>query len=185
MPEKDPLNLLIDSALSTYADPGPGLDQRILSRIATQTAPKPRRRWLPWVIALPVAACLLILLVPSPHKPAPAPSGLANQARPLQQPPVTIASRPALGPASPTSGKIRVPQPQPVALAANPAALPKLDVFPTPQPLTPQEQALAICIRKAPASELQALIQAQKQDEQLLLASNKPHPLDPPVPNGN
>jgi hypothetical protein len=185
MPDLDDLDRQLRSALSTYGDPGPGLDQRILTRISVQAIPTSPRRWLPWAIALPVAACLLILFVLSAHQQVPAPFGQANQVRQLQEHPIIAASRPALRPASPTSLKIRVPEPQSVARAASPAPLPKLDVFPTPQPLTPQEQALAVYVRKAPAAELLALIKARKQDEQFLLAANKTQPIEPPLPDGN
>ncbi len=63
MREKDELDSLLDAALVTYADPGPdsGLEQRILARISAEnfaaSAPAPRRRWLPWGIAL-AGACL-------------------------------------------------------------------------------------------------------------------------------
>ena len=45
MGNSDELDILLDSALTTYADPGPdsGLDQRILTRISTEAAPAPRR----------------------------------------------------------------------------------------------------------------------------------------------
>ena len=185
MPENDLLSSLIDAALSTYAYPGPGLDQRILARISAQAVPVPRLRWLPWAIALSAAACLLIVIVVSGLRHVHAPLGQANMARQVQHPSMITTSRPALRSASPRIIKIRAPQPQIVSFAASPAPLPKLDVFPAPQPLTPEEQALFVFTRHATAAELQALIEAQKQDEQFLLAANKSQPLVPPLPDGN
>jgi hypothetical protein len=65
--------------------------------------------------------------------------------------------------------------------AATAAPLPKLDVFPTPQPLTPEEQVLAVFAAKAPLTERQALLDAQKQaDAPLSIAALQIQPLDPP-----
>ena len=95
MPDKDDLDLLLDSALSTYADPGPdaglgaNFEQRVLARIAAaQTSPErkqaPRRTWLPWAIALPLAAGLVLLLLLAPkinHSPS-ANTQLAHESAP-------------------------------------------------------------------------------------------------------
>ena len=81
MREKDDLDLLIDSALATYADPGPdsGLEDRVLVTLAavrtntSRVRTHWRRRWLPWAVAIPIAAGLLFLwLSPARHKPLPA-----------------------------------------------------------------------------------------------------------------
>jgi hypothetical protein len=63
--DRDELDRLLDSALATYADPGPGadLERRILGRIAAEAVPVPRRSWLPWAMALTVAAGLLLVAV--------------------------------------------------------------------------------------------------------------------------
>ena len=74
MPDHDDLDLLLRSAVSTYGDPDSGLAQRVLARVSAEVAPAPRRRWLPWAIALPAAACLLLLLVLVGHKPAHTPT---------------------------------------------------------------------------------------------------------------
>src|SRR5215472_7488723 len=69
MPDKDDLDLLLDSALATYGGPGPetGLEQRVLSSLAAARAAEQERRarawprrWLAWAIAVPVAASLLL-----------------------------------------------------------------------------------------------------------------------------
>ena len=69
MHEKDDLDLLLDSALASYADPGreAGLERRVLAALATaQNLRVPgsifarSRRWMPWAIALSAAASLLV-----------------------------------------------------------------------------------------------------------------------------
>jgi len=74
----------------------------------------------------------------------------------------------------------------PVQAAANATPLPKLDVFPTPQPLTRQEQALAVFAIRTPALELQALIEARKQDDApVSITAIDIQPLEPPDQGGN
>ena len=166
MPERDDLNSMLDSALMTYGDPGPdsGLEQRVLARVAAVAAPSPLRRWLPWAIALPVAACLLILVMSRPrisHSPDAHSTGATQASEPAAARPVP---QPALQLAPASRGELatRKSRPQSVAIAAKSVPLPKLDIFPTPQPLTSQEQALVEFATQAPASERQALLEAQK-----------------------
>jgi hypothetical protein len=64
--------------------------------------------------------------------------------------------------------------------------LPKLDFFPTPQPLTPQEQALAVIATQTPAPELKALIDAQKADDRPFpIAASHIPPFEPPDEGAN
>jgi hypothetical protein len=64
--------------------------------------------------------------------------------------------------------------------------LPKLNVFPTPQPLTPSEKALVTYIAHAPEAERNALVDAQKQmDAPLSIAAIDIQPLEPPEEGGN
>ena len=76
----------------------------------------------------------------------------------------------------------RTPTPRAQRFAPTPqAALPKLDVFPAPQPLTPQEQALVTYISRASAAKIQALIKKQNEPEQPLnISALRILPLEPP-----
>ncbi|MDE3186780.1 MAG: hypothetical protein KGM96_04560 [Acidobacteriota bacterium] len=181
---------MLDSALTTYGDPGPdsGLEQRVLARVAATGTPRPHRRWLRWAIALPVAACLLILVMSKPkisHSPDAHSTGVTQASEPA-------AARPepqlALQPASASRGELaaRKSRPHSVAVAAKKAPLPKLDVFPTPQPLTPQEQALVAFATQAPAPERKALLEMQKQmSEPIRIAAIHIPPIEPPAPGAN
>jgi hypothetical protein len=168
--DHDNLDLLIDSALCTYAEPRAGLESRVLKHL---TARPTRRRWLPFAIALPLAACLvlLILLIPrhdriepvhqAQHTPAPLPEQVTA---PSPAPrPHTLKPRAVFAHTTPA-----------------PAPLPKPDVFPTPQPLSPEEQALARFAAHTPVSELKTLQEAQqKKDEPLHIAEIQIPPLEP------
>jgi len=200
MSDDDNLDQILDAALSTYADPGPdsGLDKRVLTHIAAARAvplSRPgrgsanRRRWLPWAIALSAAACLLLIFfIP---KTAPLRSSQAK----LASPPPPLAAMRAENLLATKSGTThRKPQLQPVTRVAQPAPLPKLDVFPTPRPLTAEEQALAVFISHASDSERKALIDSQIQLQAPIsiaaihippLEPLKPLDQDTPDPNSN
>jgi hypothetical protein len=151
------LDLLIDEALSTYAEPRAGLEARVLSHLAAQPS---RRRWLPFAIAIPIVAACAILLVLLFSRPAPQPSApQAHNSQPVPQP--NQATPPALMPHN------HMPQPRIIATRTALAPLPKLDVFPTPQPLTPEEQALVRFAIHAPASEVKSIEEVQQKKDEL------------------
>jgi hypothetical protein len=174
MREKDDLDLLIDSALSTYADPGPesGLENRVLvTLVAVRTATPQvrggwRRRWLPWAVAIPIAAGLLFLwLLPKRDKPLPA--SMPQEAR--EATPTAIAphaeSSSEVRREVPHRRAVRVTQPASPVQTAQAAPLPKLDVFPTPQPLTAEERALVVVVTQIPLPAREALVEAQSLDD--------------------
>ena len=92
MRENDPLDRLLDSALATYADPAldAGLEKRVLEALTIErrtgeirSAPASSRRWLPWVIAVPLAASLLLSIGTERFRHAPSSQQQqASQSRP-------------------------------------------------------------------------------------------------------
>jgi hypothetical protein len=187
----DPLELdrLIDGALGTYANVDSGLEQRVLARVAAAHAPARRRHWMVWTAALAAAACLLLFLLLEHRKPALAPKDNANKTLHLQ--PAPKANRPQEPPAAQrTNGPRRGSQPKAVtnSLAAQ---LPKLQVFPTPRPLSPAERALADFAMQAPDSARASLVEAQKQADApisiaaIQIAPIQISPLDSSQPDTN
>lgn len=226
MRDKDKLDVLLDSALATYADPASRIEQRVLASLQAARGAAERRSWLartgswlPWAIAVPAAATLLFWIaiskvqhlpatktqqayqperaqVPSIDAPATAASANSNQkgssgakarigsvklsgstkvvpsqkiGRPgiSQQamkacPVLGLDSAAKIGAASSScSAAQTVPAGTQVAEAV---PRPKLDVFPTPQPLTSQERALVSVTTEAPVPVRKALADAQTQD---------------------
>lgn len=193
MPENDPLDRLIDSALATYADPSPGLAlvQRALARVAAEGGHARTHRWLPWAIALPVATGLLILIMLSGSKPVHRAPDRTNHAQ-ISQPPhiaTTGTGQLFLAHSAATQHVNTSRQQTPArraAFVAKTAPLPKLNVFPTPQPLTPEEQALAEFAARASTSERQSLLTAQEQaDAPLQIAAIQIQPIPPPTQGEN
>ena len=194
MPDsRDELDRLLDSALATYADPGAdsGLEHRILSRIASEAAPAPRRRWLVWAIALPAAACLLLLVLlsrPGLHHSS---SGNQEQAQRVQQPAIAAgrsAAQPAhrSAPLERADASVHKYSPHRTTLAAGPAPLPKQDIFPMPRPLSPQEQALVNFAAHATRSERESLLAPHEGlNAPLHFAEIHIEPLEPPAEGAN
>lgn len=185
MPEDRNLDRLIDAALATYADahPGENLAEHILTRLANEPAPRPRLAWQPWAIVAFSAAIYLLLLVHSrsaftkPYTAPPIQSAL------VQNPTATAGSPHTHGARTPGAARQingAAPHRQPFAATAVPQPLPKLDVFPTPTPLTRQERALAVYIAHTPQAEQEALAQSEQEAMPLTVASIHVMPLEAP-----
>jgi hypothetical protein len=199
MVDRDELDLLIDSALSTYANPEPDsdFDQRILARVAAEVAPKPPRRWLPWAIALPAAACLVLIIVLSGSRHTASPSGSGDHAQPTRQPLIATAQpTPSTNPLSTPVHRTKAPLSQLhfrlTSVPNRTAPLPKLDVFPTQQPLSPEEQAFVEFAARAPEPERQSLVEAQARTDAPIdiatiqaIETIKIQPLETPEEGGN
>jgi hypothetical protein len=176
MPEDRELDQLIDSALSTYAEPRAGLEARVLANLTAQPT---RRPWLPWAISLPIAACIVLMLMLYPrHNRIEEP---VHQAQQSPAPHTQAAPENSIAQAA----QLPAHHPQPRVIVAHAtrtasAPLPKLDTFPGARPLSPQEQALVHFITHAPPSEIQAIQKsAAQQDEPLHIAEIVIQPIKP------
>jgi hypothetical protein len=189
----DPDDLLLRSALATYAEPTSDSDlvDRILVRVAAESAPAPVRRWLPWDIALPVAVGLLALAFLFGSRQMHMPARDQNQVQISPRlPNATTQAHPSatLNSSEVQRAKSRVAQPRsrPILVAAKSAPLPKLDVFPTPQPPTPAERDLLAFAARAPQSERQSLIKAREQlQEPVKISAIEIQPIATPDQGGN
>jgi hypothetical protein len=195
MREKDDLDLLIDSALATYADPGPdaGLEGRVLAALSPVRKVTPRVRalirwrWLPWAIALPIAAGLFFLWL-STQRQKPLPTSEPQQARESVLDAIAphADSRDVSPIKEPHRHTVRIKQPPSPVQTAQAAPLPKLDVFPTPQPMTPEESALTAVVTQTPLTARQAVIDAESLDHQpVRIAEIQIPPLEPPTQGQN
>ena len=192
MHEEENLDRILESSLSRYGDPGAdsGLAERILARMSSEarvsseqssnrSAPRWRSRFVLWA-ALPAAACLLLTLFllksagPGAHQQStrsPQPSSTSSGSEtPVANITPAQQSRPTARHHS---------QPRPTMAAALAAAPPKLDVFPLPQPLSPEERALYAFATQVPEKQRQAILDAQKNvDAPLNIASIHIQPLE-------
>jgi hypothetical protein len=190
MREEEDLDLLINSALSSYGDPGPdsGLEVRVLARVSNAAAPtkfkapKTRLRWL-WLLTLPAFSYLLFFafLTKTPQH---------QMTRTLQpEQPAVSANRIEPPPAVPSkpirdievAGQAAKPQ-----LTEVSPPQPKLDVFPTPRQLTPQEQALVTLATRTSPSQRKSLLAAHKaSDVPINIAAIHIDPLEMPEEGKN
>jgi hypothetical protein len=172
MRDNDEFDRMLHAALSTYADPGPdsGLERRILARIDVASRPGLRRNWILGALALPAAACLVFLM--TLPKTQPVQSVHTTEPHPLSLPAPAAhgAPRIALSAVPPLRSRrpVRIQSQATAQDAVRTGSLPKRDVFPSPQPLTPGERALAEFATQVPMVQRQAILQAQMQDEKPL-----------------
>jgi len=155
---------LLDEAIASYSavEPLAGLEQRILAK--TRTAKGPRRNWLPSAAiigALAGAAVLAWLFVPVKHE-APAKIATTTLSKPIValQPPQAVQR---------LKPKHRRPRAE---------SLPKLAVFPTPLPLTPEERRLTAMVARDPEGAIKAFESLQaRADEPIRIAPIEIPPL--------
>jgi len=180
MPERDELDMLIDSALGTYAEPRPGLEQRTLVRISGEVRRSSGRRILV-AMTVPLAALLLLfvyLMATTPHS---RPNQLAYS--PAVPSPAHAAPSPAAHqPPQPIDRVHRqFRKPAAIRIQAKTILPPKLNVFPTPQPLRAGEQALIRFVAQAPEADRKALVEAQQRlDQPLNISAIRIPPLQQP-----
>jgi len=185
----DELDRMIDAGLSTYAEPRAGLEQRVLAAVdAERRAPqglKPRGlresallpglkarpagdrnlwpSWRMWAMGLAAAACLLIAVtvgvrvVEAPHSNGPQATNDTH---------APVAHR-AVQPEVRTETPVRVAAKRRVRRSdeAGLRRLPKKDVFPTPQPLSPEMRELVAYIAHTSEKERKELVEFQAQQD--------------------
>lgn len=184
---RDELDVLLDAALATYTDPGPSpyLRGRILSATGQRRRDRVLMRWAAWVT--PAVAALLLSAILVRHRPAalqPPPSPSIARGSVTGTPPsVMQASKSAAASPLPSVRLVRTSH----AVTPSQPNLARQDVFPTPTPLSPEEQAL-VALANGDAERLSRQI-PQRSDpadpiEPLRVAAIHIPPLNPPD-NGN
>lgn len=192
MPERDDLDRLIDSELARYAEPRPGLEQRVLSRVETEEAN--RSNWFlvlhgskSWALAGAIAAIVLSLALQTDWIPHRESSTTARATTPDHAPVVSPESEtPEAHRDIQHVTQIAKNTHDALSKSKNIAAPermrhPKLDVFPALQPLSPEEQAL-VAIATGPSKDARDnLIASQRQlDAPLQISSIDIAPLSQP-----
>jgi len=164
--ESDPLDRDLDAALAKYAsvEPRAGLEQRIFANLRTEEANVPDRSWLRWGTATAIASLIIIAAFLAWR------SSRLPQPVALQLPSATTLTAQTTGPrVVPNAIPLRRATPKREFASHLPnqpviAAAPKLDQFPSPQPLSEQELALARYVQSFPR-EATLIAQAQQEFE--------------------
>jgi len=158
MPDRDNLDEMIDAALESYANPRPGLERRMLARISGGAATSSRWRRLFVAIAAPLIGSLLLMAYLAPRishvattqvAVAPTPSSTSH-----------VESTPGRLPASRSASRVheRHARRLPDRVRYNIVQRPKLDIFPSPKPLSYAEKAVIRFAREAPEGDRKALV---------------------------
>ncbi len=166
----------LDAALAKYAavEPRSGLEERILANLRAQQTPHPVPAWWRWGIAF-AAAVIVVAAAFAWKSGRPGPPRIVQHPVPTQQipeQPPTVAAKDDR--ASVKSASTRAPaasiRHSKVAIAVIVATSnPKLDVFPSPQPLSEQEELLLRYARRDPdraALLAEARMQSLRQDDE-------------------
>jgi hypothetical protein len=166
--EGDELDYALNSALAKYAavEPRAGLEERVLANLRADHAHVPTRRWWHWPAAIAVAAIVVVAVALAWRSGKPVHPVVANH------PTITSPAQNHVAPRIEQALNNSAPQPAPrvprrrianhVRIEAVVAEHPRLDKFPSPQPLTQQERALASYVSTFPR---EATLIAQRQEE--------------------
>lgn len=163
----DKLDRALDAALATYAaiEPRTGLNERILARLESASKSPSHSMWRRWSAAAAVFAAVIVTIGLAWRRYERTQPPIANRPPTIQRPnePATqFASNAAPSSVPPkATGSPRRTRPRhlrPPLVAAQP----KLDQFPSPQPLSAEDLALVRYVRSFP-KEATLIAQAQEQ----------------------
>jgi hypothetical protein len=167
---KDELDHSLDIALTKYAavEPRVGLEERVLANMRAQRTRIVERAWWHWGFAASVAlvavAMFLAWRTTGPSHPV-----VVNHRKVETQPVPTQPVQVARSTKETKLSHVRSTKKQTrQSSATTVAADPKLDVFPSPQPLTEEELALAQYVRNFP-SDARLIAQAQQTSDTEIL----------------
>jgi hypothetical protein len=171
----DDLDRMLDAALAKYAavEPRLGLEERILAHLCAKPPRPLRHGWLHWGLtgAVVVIAVVAVLAWRPSRVPHPL---IANHPSATTTQPPTREAKPAphatneIGAVKHAPIRKLVARRVPASTAVE--AYPKLDQFPSPQPLTAEEIALAEYAKNFPK---EARLVAQAQEEFALEAQKE------------
>ena len=177
MSESEYLDLVIDAALAKYAsiEPRAGLEQRVVANLRAGEAQVAHRAWWIWGFLGTLALALVVFVALAWRVSIAAPPALAVH-----------VPNPRLTPASPESRRtarsarhtlrqrpiLKTPRER-ETVASNP----KLDVFPSPLPLSEQEKLLSLYVEQNPehaalvAEARMADLEQQSNEQQRITAN--------------
>jgi len=150
---QDNLDCELDAALARYAavEPRPGLEERVLANLRSAPASEaPGHNWWRWSVVAAVAAGIVVAIAMAGRSGRPSNPTVAKHSSTAEEPakPSTrFVSNEQENDTHPRSVQVRQKRPRshPPIVAA---VAPKLDQFPSPQPLNEQEQILADYVRQ-------------------------------------
>lgn len=169
----DELDSMLDAALAKYAaaEPRSGLEDRVLANLRAERARVPDRAWWRWSVSGALAAVIVVAVLAwrssktshpvVENRPSATTQSTPTSAQVSSNPEKQIRKDPDRSPRFVAARRASMHRSQPkVVIAGNP----KLDQFPSPQPLSEQEKILASYVEKYPE---QAVLLARARTEAL------------------
>jgi hypothetical protein len=169
--KQDEFDRMLDAALAKYAAVAPrtGLEQRVLANLRAGQARVPDHAWWRWSAIAAVAGVIVVAVALSLRSDKPSPPVVASHPpTPIQAPKergteiLSIAHRSGTRPTRPSTARKPAMRPPPPEVAI--ARAPKLEQFPSPQPLSEQEKLLQNYVAENPE---QAVVLARARTEAL------------------
>lgn len=161
------LDRILDATLAKYAavEPPAWLEERVLAQLRVGPLRPPLCRWLHWELAGAVAVIVVVAVlawisIRLPQLPIANHSPVTISQPSIQETKPALHATDEVAAVKPASVRKPVARRAPVSTAV--AAYPKLDQFPSPQPLTAEEIALAQYVKNFPK---EARLVAQTQEE--------------------
>jgi hypothetical protein len=169
--KQDELDRMLDAALAKYAaEPRAGLEERVLANLRNESAPVPDRAWWRWSAIAAVAAAVIVTVLALSLRPdKPSRTVVVNHSSTPTEAPkdrgteiVSNAHKNGTRPARPSTARKPAMRPPPPEVAI--ASAPRLEQFPSPQPLSEQERLLQNYVAQNPE---QAVLLARARTEAL------------------
>jgi hypothetical protein len=172
---------MLDVALAKYAavEPRAGLEDRILANLRTEQARERNHAWWRWSFTAAAAVIFMAVILwkfEQPSHPLTANHSSVNHPNSADTPAPLLAndeSNEALSQHSPRKNREHFARPRPVKRTA-----PKLDQFPSPEPLSEQEMMLANYVAEYPkhavfVAQAQADDLRRDREEEIRYGANK------------
>ena len=182
--ERDTIDERIDAALRRYAEAPQFSDPRVaLARVRARAEQEPERRWNVWAWVVPsgvVAALIGLVLLWALRMPRTPQIAWTPKAPAVASVDLRQGENATTGPSTALRRKMpRRSSARDETAVEVPRNLPKQEVFPTPQPLSPEEQTLVLFVSQAPPVLKEQVLAAQKQiDAPIEIADIQIKPLD-------
>jgi hypothetical protein len=163
----DELDRMLDAALTKYAaaELRTGLEERVLATLRAEQARVPDRAWWRWSVLAAVAAMVIIVAILAWRSSVPSHPVVANHPSSATEGQAEPTAQIVLSPTPVRKAKARRSHPLIVSRSQPHLRPPKLEQFPSPQPLSDQEKLLLAYVTEDPK---RAVLIARARNEALL-----------------
>ena len=180
--KQDELDRILDAALAKYTavEPRTGLEERVLATLRAEQARVPDRAWWRWSVLAAVAAMVIVVAILGWRSGGPSHPVVANHPSSAREGQAEPTPQIVLNPTPVRKAKARRSHPLVVSRSQPKLRPPKLEQFPSPQPLSDQEKLLLAYVAEDPERAVliararnEALLQEQLEETRGFPSNNK------------